>query len=143
MGWTGDAISGVDGKWLLDYFLADHEGDPRRDDSYDFTAKGLLKSSLGLGMDCSCFVFYHCDLGPGNIIAGPQDSVGIIDWETAGFVPKEWIRTKFRISSGMDLPFEDFAASLEWRKRVIDRLGKLGFGDVRKAWDSKKAGGPS
>ncbi len=33
-------------------------------------------------MDCSSFGFYHCDLGPGNIIV--NDRIGILDWETAG-----------------------------------------------------------
>jgi hypothetical protein len=28
----------------------------------------------------------------------------MIDWETAGYVPREWVRTKFHLSSGMDFP---------------------------------------
>ncbi|KGO77875.1 hypothetical protein PITC_060560 [Penicillium italicum] len=27
----------------------------------------------------------------------------LFDWEVAGFFPRGWIRTKFRISSGLDL----------------------------------------
>lgn len=62
-------------------------------------------SRRALGMECSPLVFYHCDLGPGNIIIDPEDdSIGIIDWETAGYVPKDWIRTKFCLSSGINLP---------------------------------------
>lgn len=56
-------------------------------------------------MDVSSFLFYHCDLGPGNILADPaKSSIGTADWELAGYVPREWIKTKFNLSSGMDLP---------------------------------------
>ncbi|KAK5682722.1 hypothetical protein LTS10_005852 [Elasticomyces elasticus] len=54
------------------------------------------------------YVFCYCDMGPGNIIVTLADGVvGIIDWETAGFVPKEWIRTKFCVSSGLNLAGDD------------------------------------
>lgn len=70
-------------------------------------------------MDCSTFIFYRCDLRPGNIIVNLENgSIGIIDWETAGFVPKEWIRKKFCISSGMDLPDDDQESRADWRNRV-------------------------
>jgi len=80
--------------------------------------------------------YYYCDLGPGNIIVDPLDrSIGIIDWETAGFVPREWIRTKFRISGGMDLPGpadEDYRRG--WRRRMQKKLGMEGFPDVVDRW---------
>lgn len=53
-------------------------------------------------MDCSSFVFYHADLNSTNIIVNDQ-SVGIVDWEIAGYVPRGWIRTKFLISAAMVL----------------------------------------
>ena len=59
-------------------------------------------------MECSSFYFYHCDLGPVNIIVdSATESIGLIDWEIAGFVPRDWIRTKFHCYSGHDLEFED------------------------------------
>ncbi|KKK22180.1 hypothetical protein ARAM_007478, partial [Aspergillus rambellii] len=54
------------------------------------------------GMDCSDLVFYHADLGPGNIIVEDvprTGSLGLIDWEIAGYFPRGWIRT-----NGLDLP---------------------------------------
>jgi hypothetical protein len=79
-------------------------------------------------MDCSSLVFYHCDLGPSNVLIDmANDSIGIIDWETAGFVPMEWIRTKFRVSSGMNLSSGD---ELDWRRRVMFYMGQMGFTDV-------------
>lgn len=127
--WTGNAISGVDGHHLSDSFLVKRS-------SNDLGSHALLQNCQGQGMDCSSLVFYHCDLGPGNIIVGPQNSIGIIDWETAGFVPREWIRTKFRISSGMDLPLEGATERTEWRRRVSQRLQEMGFQDVAGGWAS-------
>jgi predicted unusual protein kinase regulating ubiquinone biosynthesis (AarF/ABC1/UbiB family) len=59
-----------------------------------------------MGMDCLNFVFNHTDLRPTNIIVENKPNskkVGIIDFEIAGYFPQSWIKTKFRISSGMDL----------------------------------------
>lgn len=127
--WTGDKISGVDGNHLSDLFLckdtSGHDCEPQR----------LRKNCQELGMDCSSLVFYHCDLGPGNIIINPTDgSIGIIDWETAGYVPIDWVRTKFCLSSGMDLPAESVDARQEWRKKVARCLGDMGFSEVADTW---------
>jgi predicted unusual protein kinase regulating ubiquinone biosynthesis (AarF/ABC1/UbiB family) len=59
-----------------------------------------------MGIDCLNFVFNHADLRPTNIIVENKlnsGKVGIIDFEIAGYFPQSWIRTKFWISSGMDL----------------------------------------
>jgi aminoglycoside phosphotransferase len=129
--WKGENINGVDGHHLSDPFFtrlgAEKNCDPQN----------LLKNCQKLGMDCSSFVFYHCDLGPGNIIVNPAEgSFGIIDWETAGFVPRDWIRTKFRFSSGMDLHVEDENGRAEWRVRMARQLEEMGFPDVVHAWFS-------
>lgn len=58
-------------------------------------------------------------------------SVDIIDWETAGLFPREWIRTKFRVSSSMDLSKGD---EVDWRERVMLHMGDLGFTDVVEAF---------
>lgn len=44
-----------------------------------------------MGMACSKFVFYHADLGPGNIIVEDIPETGtidVIDWELASYFPK-------------------------------------------------------
>lgn len=47
-------------------------------------------------MDISKLVFYHYDLGPTDLLVNPSTgSLGIIDWELAGYVPIEWVKTKF------------------------------------------------
>jgi aminoglycoside phosphotransferase len=127
--WKGQSMTGVDGQHLSDLFFnklgVEKNCDPQN----------LLRNCRQLGMDCSSFVFYHCDLGPGNIIVDTsKDSIGIIDWETAGFVPRDWIRTKFCFSSGMDLPVEDEEARTEWRRRVSHQLRDMGFPEVVDEW---------
>lgn len=127
--WRGNIISGVDGRYLSDHFLT------RLRLPTDCSPRNLLNSCKDLGMDCSAFIFYHCDLGPGNIIVKPAErSTGIIDWETAGFVPKEWIRTKFCISSWMDLPGQDQVSRVDWRRRVQKQLEKEGFSEIADQW---------
>lgn len=120
--WQADGISGVDGQYLSDRYLT-RIGMPK-----DCSPRNLLNNCKDLGMDCSAFMFYHCDLRPGNIIVNPgEGSLGILDWETAGFVPKEWIRTKFCVSSGMDLPDGD---QVDWRSRVQKQLEREGFSEI-------------
>ncbi|CAI7586955.1 unnamed protein product [Penicillium palitans] len=51
----------------------------------------LLKNCTEMSMDVSTLVFYHCDLGPTNLLVDASTgSLGIIDWELAGYVPIEW-----------------------------------------------------
>ncbi|KAK7398313.1 hypothetical protein QQX98_012314 [Neonectria punicea] len=127
--WKGDSISGVDAHQLSDLFFTKLGGEKNCD------PQNILNNCKELGMDCSSFVFYHCDLGPGNIIVNPtRGSIGILDWETAGFVPREWIRTKFCFSSGMDLPVEDEDIRPDWRRRVSRQLRDMGFPEVVDEW---------
>ncbi|KAK3614204.1 hypothetical protein LTR22_027867 [Elasticomyces elasticus] len=130
--WRGDEIAGVDGGQICDRYLCNDDDEP------NFSHECLLKSCQGLGMDCSTLVFFHCDLGPSNILYA-NGGVSVIDWEVAGFVPKEWIRTKFRLSSGMDLDCEG-ELKYEYRTRVQARLGESGFCDVADRWVARCAG---
>ncbi len=96
--WKEEAVAGVDGGWLTELYLEKGRGlEPGR----------LKENCIGMGMDVSDLVFYHCDLGPGNMLVEPENArgIGIIDWEVAGYVPREWVRTKFHLSAGMDFPY--------------------------------------
>ncbi|KAL4916734.1 hypothetical protein BDW62DRAFT_202395 [Aspergillus aurantiobrunneus] len=129
--WEGDKISGVDGKSVHEYYLT-KTGEP-----YDFDPEILQKNSENSGMDCSTFCFYHADLGPGNIMVEnvPKDgTVGIIDWEGAGVFPKGWIRTKFRVSSGLNLQDPGGDDAGWWRGEVQRALEKLGFEEHVDGW---------
>ncbi len=113
----GAGISGVDGGDLPEYYLGKTESmDPGE----------LRENAITMGMDVSSLVFYHCDLGPGNVIVNPETKgLGIIDWEIAGYVPRGWVRTKFHVSSGLDLPnLED---GTDWRRLVAGKLAAMGF----------------
>ncbi len=113
-------ICGVDGGDLSEYYLAKTES---------MGPGQLRENSIAMGMDVSSLVFYHCDLGPGNVIVSPETRcLGLIDWEIASFVPREWARTKFHVSSGLDFPnLED---GTDWRRLVARKLAAMGFVEV-------------
>ncbi|KAK5662256.1 hypothetical protein OQA88_8161 [Cercophora sp. LCS_1] len=128
--WKGNAISGVDGRELADAILA------RNDAPESFAPQRLLEHCSKMGMNTSSkFVFYHSDLGPTNILVDPATrSLGIIDWETAGYVPREWVRIKFHLSSGMDFPNGEESWKSDWRRFVARELAELGFEEVIDGW---------
>ncbi|TAQ90813.1 hypothetical protein B7494_g884 [Chlorociboria aeruginascens] len=70
--WQADEISGVDGQYLSDRFLT-RLGWPK-----DCDPQNLINNCKDLGMDCSILMFYHCNLGPENIIVNPA-GIGNID----------------------------------------------------------------
>ncbi|KAL2812129.1 hypothetical protein BDW59DRAFT_155374 [Aspergillus cavernicola] len=131
--WKSDTLGGVDGKNVPEQYLI-------KDGAVEnYDPQNLLKGCKLMGMDCSEFAFYHADLGPGNIVVEdiPKNgTIGIIDWEVAGFFPKGWIRTKFRISSGLNLPDSVTDNQHWWRWEVQKSLEELGFQDYSSEWMS-------
>jgi aminoglycoside phosphotransferase len=125
--WKGEALGGVDGGQVMELYL--RKGGSLEQDE-------LRRNCAGMGMDVSCLVFYHCDLGPGNIIVDIESKgLGIIDWEIVGYLPREWVRTKFHLSSGMDVPdVKDEDAKSDWRAFVARRLAEMGFQEVIDGW---------
>lgn len=77
-----------------------------------------------MSIDVSALVFYHCDLGPTNLLVDTSTgSFGIVDWELAGYVPIEWVRTKFRLSPGMDFNnYRDEDSKKDWRRKAAQHL---------------------
>ncbi|KAL3477307.1 hypothetical protein BJX99DRAFT_257561 [Aspergillus californicus] len=131
--WKGDMLGGVDGKNMPEQYLIKNGA------VKDYNPQTLLEACQLMGMDCSEFAFYHADLGPGNIIVEdiPKNgTIGIIDREVAGVFPKGWIRTKFRISSGLNLPDSVTDGRHWWRWEVQKSLGELGFQDYSSEWKS-------
>jgi hypothetical protein len=138
--WKGRGFGGVDGKNIPEYYLIGPQAPE------DFKSANLQAACKRLGMDCSSFVFYHADLGPTNIIVENvpiSGEIGIIDFEIAGFFPRSWIRTKFRLSSGMDLSPSASGDPYWWRREVQKALGASGFDDVRVAWEEWQEYKPS
>lgn len=130
-------MSGVDGKSMPEHYLTESDDEPKRG-PVDFSPETLEKSCrIGLTMDCSSFVFYHTNLGPRNIIVNNKQ-IGIIDWETAGYVPRGWTRTKFALSPGMDLPDESTDDVHYFRKDVWKLLGTMGFESYHEAFGAWK-----
>lgn len=141
-GGKGTTICGIDGKYLNENWMSP----PGR---VDQSPQAQLICCSEVGMDYSDLVLSHNDMGPYNVIVNlarlDNDSVGVIDWEMAGFVPRDWIRTKFRICHAMDLDFpghdsERMSERLEWRRRVQLKLEQEGFQDVSQAYMSRLHG---
>ena len=123
----GDRIGGVDGKNMAEYYLI------RRGAAEDFSSANLQAECEAIGVDCSSFVFYHADLGPGNIIVNGTN-IGIIDWESAGYYPKGWVMTKFQVSGGMGFNEGVTEDPQIWQKEVLRRLMDIGFETYGEAW---------
>jgi hypothetical protein len=126
-----DKLCGADGKNALEPYLIKYGAEK------DYSPDNLRQGCILIGMDCSKFVFYHADLGPGNIIVEDipkTGTVGIIDWELAGYFPRGWIRTKFRISSGLNLPDTATDKPTAWRSGVQELLGEDGFEHYAPEW---------
>jgi len=127
-------ICGVDGGCLSEDWIKP----PRALNGYSHEI--LLQYCKELKMKCDAFVLYHCDIGPKNAIVDLREGckVGLVDWEVTGFVPEEWIRTKFCVCWGMDFDFPDNdVESKDWRHRVQLQLAQEGFSEVEKAWRSR------
>lgn len=78
-----------------------------------------------------------------QIFLPATQGVGIIDWETSGYVPREWIGSKFHLSSGMDLPNGDEDSRSDWRCLVARKLAEMSVPEVTDGWiayRSKKSG---
>jgi hypothetical protein len=76
-------------------------------------------------------------MGPTNIIVEDKPNtgaIGVIDFEVAGYLPRDWVRTKFRLSPGMNLSDKDNPTWL--RSEVQKLLGKEGFKDFSSAYIS-------
>ncbi|KAI1198913.1 hypothetical protein F5X97DRAFT_298108 [Nemania serpens] len=127
--WKGDQVGGVDKQCVPEHFLVTPPG------SKMF---GLVPAGCeAIGMDCSSVVFCHADLGPTNIIVEDEPKsgkLGIIDFEISGYFPRGWIRTKFRISGGMDLSASASTCPTWWRSEMQKALGDRGFEDYSQAW---------
>jgi hypothetical protein len=129
-----DKICGIDGGDLSESWIKP----PRAPDGYSHEI--LLPYCKELGMECDAFVLYHCDIGPTNTIVDLSEGckVGLVDWEVTGFVPVEWIRTKFCVCWGWDFDFPDNdVESRDWRQRVELQLAQEDFSEVAEAWKSR------
>ncbi|KAI4160701.1 MAG: hypothetical protein LQ342_005540 [Letrouitia transgressa] len=80
------------------------------------------------------FVFFHGDLIPANIFLDKDKNdkwhvSSIIDWETAGFLPKWYIRTIAGVSPAylLDLYRNEWKEAKTWSIELTNSLGKHGF----------------
>ncbi|KAF9777143.1 hypothetical protein IL306_004569 [Fusarium sp. DS 682] len=96
--WSGSSITGIDGGLLGDNWLSKNPWNKEQGNS----PETLRESCSEFGADCSELVFSHNNLHPLAFTVNEKGLVGISLWEDAGFVPKDWIRTKTRANCGLD-----------------------------------------
>ncbi|SPJ85068.1 uncharacterized protein FTOL_10948 [Fusarium torulosum] len=105
--WRGDRICGVDGRnWVCHWLCKD-----RTAVASSYEPEVLRQNFEEIGLDCSELVFAHCQMMPLSFMVDEnQGLVGITFWETAGFVPKDWIRTMSRSNC-----FTEAIHVIKWR----------------------------
>ncbi|OHF04579.1 hypothetical protein CORC01_00050 [Colletotrichum orchidophilum] len=87
------------------------------------------------------FHLFHEDLGPTNVLIDTQnESIGIIDWQAAEYVPREWIGMNFARAMAMvqDPPIPSTYQSNDYAQRVWKALQRHGFSDDGSVWLSWK-----
>ncbi|KAI1145342.1 hypothetical protein F4825DRAFT_474240 [Nemania diffusa] len=87
------------------------------------------------------FCFFHGDLGPTNVLIDRRkETIGIIDWQAAEFVPREWIGVNFARALAMvqDSPIPENYLSNDYAQRVWRALQRRGFGNDGSVWLSWK-----
>lgn len=130
-GGEGAAIGprGVDYGQAPDPFLRPHE---RR---IPCTPEAQRMTCEAMGMDCSNLVFAHNDLHGGNVMVDEENMVhGFVDWENAGYVPREWIRTKCQVSAAYKR-----TGSGDYASRLDEALKRLGFPEATAGYLKWKA----
>lgn len=102
----------------------------------------VLANCRALNLDVEPpFRFFHEDLGPTNVVIDTQEGkIGIIDWQAAEYVPREWIGINFARALAMvqDPPIPDTYRSNDYAQRVWKALQRYGFSDDGSAWLSWK-----
>lgn len=83
------------------------------------------------------FCFFHGDLGPTNVLIDTHnETIGIIDWQAAEYVPRQWIGINFACALAMvqDAPIPDTYESNDYAQRVWRALQQHGFSDDGSVW---------
>ncbi|QPC79168.1 hypothetical protein HYE68_009920 [Fusarium pseudograminearum] len=95
--WHGDRVCGVDGGNLAYTFSTKS---PNWHDFSNFAPEALQKNYKEIGLDCSEFVFAHNNTMPlAFMVDETKGLLGINFWDSAGFVPRDFVRTATRTYS--------------------------------------------
>jgi len=132
--WKGP-LGGVDGQGIIENWVLV----PRA--KRDYTPQNLKANCEDLGMDHSDCVFFHADLAPTNILVDGDAATGrisLVDFELAGFFPKGWIRTKFKVSWAFDLD-ESLNTDPELYRTMMEQALKVyGYEDYSEVWRQRR-----
>jgi hypothetical protein len=132
--WKG-ALGGIDGQGLLENWILEPKS------KRDYSPDNLRASFEQHGVDFSDCIFYHADLAPTNILVEDEPQTGrvsLIDFELAGFFPKDWIRTKFKASYAFDLDESTNSHPEAFRKLMDKTLEAHGYEDFTEVWRERR-----
>ncbi|KAG8669696.1 hypothetical protein FPOAC2_09039 [Fusarium poae] len=91
--WHNDRVCGVDGGNLVHHLSIRGDWNDRN----SFTPEVIQKNYEDIGLDCSEFVFAHNHAMPlAFTVDETKGLLGISAWGSAGFVPRDWVRTTTR-----------------------------------------------
>lgn len=83
--------------------------------------------ALGLDVEPPFFCLYHGDQGPTNVLIDREKrKIGVVDWQAAEFVPRDWIAAQSAAPGGYSV--NDYA------NRVWIALQRRGFRNDGDAW---------
>ncbi|KAL8380689.1 hypothetical protein RB595_005120 [Gaeumannomyces hyphopodioides] len=128
---TDGLPSGVDGGLLGPTWLLPDDPDGRQ--VARCSPEIVARECEEMGMDCSDLVFAHNDLSLGNVLVDENFAASIvIDWETAGFVPREWVRTVGLLSHAYLMPPAVFGGppSRDYADPLSEALQAKGYPEV-------------
>ncbi|KAM0353147.1 hypothetical protein ACHAO7_000068 [Fusarium culmorum] len=137
--WHGDRICGADGGELKHHWP--HRNFSETNDYKSYTHEIFLRNFKEMGLDCSEFVFAHNCMQPFSFtVDESQDRLGIMMWNNAGFVPKDWVCTMV-IANPIDeasqlVRYHQWAQDdiSEWRHLIYCALMDKGF---RELWEKQ------
>ncbi|KAL3421625.1 hypothetical protein PVAG01_05781 [Phlyctema vagabunda] len=121
--WKSNKISGVDGRNLNVLYLG-VDGETSHEDHEKQLAK--------YGIDCPSLHFTNLNFGPQWVIVQDKQ-IGLVDWDSCGYLPKEWIGTSFSILAETELlghkdrsgySFKDL---MEYKAMVLQNLVSDGY----------------
>ncbi|KAK0704532.1 hypothetical protein B0H67DRAFT_351327 [Lasiosphaeris hirsuta] len=90
-----------------------------------------------MGMDTSELGLFHTEMGTNQIFGSPATrELGVVYWDTVGYVPRDWMRTKILVKSRYISPegYQPGITAREWRLLVAAKLADLGVNEFVEAY---------
>ena len=130
---SSELATGVDGSMVEERDSRLRQGLTRKDQP-DMMANCR---ALGLDVEPPFFCLYHGDQGPTNVLIDREKrKIGVVDWQAAEFVPRDWIGINFARAMAMlhNPPLPEGYSANDYANRVWIALQRRGFRNDGEAW---------